>query len=244
MVLICNCFSQYFTLDIIPLANIKSRLGKWLICNRSAESMTSGLSDEEFHKMAENYIIKGSSSLLLAASNYYRFMHLMENVREVPIDLKEATSLVEKVKSDLKETVKTYSELIDFVETYGSVPESVKNWFAKDFDIENIKKFAKQYTLLSQDDVDLIIKTFKSGKPLDAVKLFRDRVENVVRSLDELEYSLSNVGKVDEKNVVALADKIWLVQKMLSEAIHLGSFIAMINITTRPIVENLRRSRV
>lgn len=246
MVLVCNCFTQYYAVPRFPaisinLKNIKAGFVNWLVCNKSEASMTSGLSDEEFHEAAEKYIVSGSSSLLAAISDFYQFMQLVESVRlgsKVP---KEAIGILERVRSKLNECASIYSELIEYLETYGYVPENVKKWFAESFDLNLIEKMSEKYVMLSQEDLDVIKRTFKEGRPLEAVKLFRHSIMSSIEGVNEIIDMLKARSSIDEKDMGMLLDKIWITQKKLIRSVQIGSAIAMINIYTKPLVESIRR---
>jgi len=249
VVLICNCFSQYYILQpslLSALANLRSKIGRWLICNKSVTSATSGITDEEIHGAAEKYIVEGSSALLRAAKYFYEFMGKLEVVRVEEIKVDEAKSMLENALNELKTTVEKYNEMIEFIKTAGFIPNEIKDYLRKEVDLKRMYDLAAKYTLLSQDDVDRIVKAFREGDPLAAVTMFVDSVNELITDIAKIKERLDQIKEsyLNEGTVIELASLTWVANKKLMYSISLGSLIAAVNIVSRPEVERIRKGAV
>jgi hypothetical protein len=73
--------------------------------------------------------------------------------------------------------------------------------------------------MLSQEDLDVIKRTFKEGRPLEAVKLFRHSIMSSIEGVNEIIDILKARSSIDEKDMGMLLDKIWITQKKLIRSV-------------------------
>jgi hypothetical protein len=78
---------------------------------------------------------------------------------------------------------------------------------------------AEKYVMLSQEDLDVIKRTFKEGRPLEAVKPFRHSIMSSIEGVNEIIDILKARSSIDEKDMGMLLDKIWITQKKLIRSV-------------------------